>query len=215
MRHPLDSFVPICDAIASLFHPHVEVVLHNLATKKIFYITNAFSKRRVGDSSLNEPETAFDKENAVIGPYAKINWDGRRLKSITTVIRAPSRKPIGLLCINYDIAMMAAAAEQLQRMIAIPSQSASTAPLMAHDWRERANTVVGEFLLLRKATLAGLHGDDMDDLISVLAQHGLFEIRRAVPYIAKILGLSRATIYNRLATARKRDVTSRPKRARS
>jgi predicted transcriptional regulator YheO len=215
MRHALDSFVPICDAIAGLFRPHVEVALHNLATGKVFYIANSFSKRRVGDSSLNEPETAFDQEDAVIGPYAKINYDGRRLKSITAVIRGSSRKAIGLLCINYDISLLAGTAEQLRHMIAIPLRSASTAPLMAHDWRERASTVVGEFLLRRNTTLAGLDSRDMGELINELAQDGLFEIRRAVPYIAKVLGVSRATIYNRLAVARKRGVTPRQKRSRS
>src|ERR1700678_3372612 len=164
MRHPLEPFVPICDAISALFHPHIEVVLHDLATGRIFYIANAFSKRRVGDSSLNEPEATFDEKDAVIGPYDKLNWDGRRLKSMTAVIRGSPRKRIGLLCINYDMSVLAAAAEQLQHMIAIPPRSVSTEPLMAHDWRERANTVIGEFLLVRKTTLAGLGSRELGDL---------------------------------------------------
>jgi predicted transcriptional regulator YheO len=215
VRHPLESFTPICDAISRLFHPHIEVVLHDLATGKIFYIVNAFSKRRAGESSLNEPETTFHEKDELIGPYDKLNWDGRRLKSMTAVIRSSPRKPIGLLCINYDVSVIAAAAERLQHMITIPPRSASTEPLMAHDWRERANTVVGEFLLRRKATLAGLDSRDMGDLINELSQNGLFEIRRAVPYIAKVLGLSRATIYNHLAVVRKREVSSRRRRARN
>jgi predicted transcriptional regulator YheO len=30
MSHPLKPFKPVCDAIATLFSPHVEAVLHDL-----------------------------------------------------------------------------------------------------------------------------------------------------------------------------------------
>lgn len=214
MPRLLDSYVPLCEAIAGLFHPHVEVVLHDLATQKILYIANVFSKRRAGDSSLNEPETEFVGTADVIGPYAKMNWDGRRLKSITAVIRDHARKPIGLLCINHDIDALATTVEQLQLMLKLPAQAARTAPLIAQDWRERVNTVIGDFLKKRKATLAGLKSPDMDDLIAEMAGYGIFDIRRAVPYVAEVLGLSRATIYNRLTTVRKRAAAPRTVSAR-
>jgi predicted transcriptional regulator YheO len=229
MRLPLSSYVPICDAIAALFHPRVEVVLHDLATRKIFYIANSFSKRRAGDSSLNESEAAFAGINEVIGPYSKTNWDGRRLKSITAVIRGRARKPAGLLCINHDVNALTSVVEQLQCMIELPLENVPAKPLLSQDWRERVNTEIGEFLTARKATLEGLKSRDLDELMGELDGRGIFDIRRAVPYVAGVLQLSRATIYNRLATIRKRTigkrtigkrtigkrgVASRPKRAR-
>ena len=224
MRLPLSSYVPICDAIAGLFRPHVEVVLHDLATRKIFYIANSFSKRRAGDSSLNEPEAAFAGINEVIGPYPKTNWDGRRLKSITAVIRGQARKPAGLLCINHDVNALTSVVEQLQHMIGLPLENLPTKPLLSQDWRERVNTVIGEFLTARKATLAGLKSRELDELMGELDACGIFDIRRAAPYVAGVLHLSRATLYNRLAAIRKgakgkstmgkRGVASRSKRAR-
>jgi D-arginine utilization repressor len=207
----LDAYVPVCDAIAGLLRPHAEVVLHDLTTQRIFYIANSFSKRRVGDSSLNETESAFSEANDVIGPYPKTNWDGRRLKSITAVIRDRGRKPVGLLCINLEIGTLASALDQLQHLIELPTRRAPTGPLVSKDWREGVNTVVGGFLAARRATLAGLTNDDMDSLVSELDQHGIFDIRKAVPYVAEVLGLSRATIYNRLAAARERRGQRHPK----
>jgi predicted transcriptional regulator YheO len=212
MRRQLDAYVPMCDAIARLFSPHVEVVLHDLATRKIFYIANAFSKRRAGDRSLTEPETAFKGADEVIGPYAKMNWDGRRLKSITAVIRGRGNKPLGLLCINHDIAVLAGTMEQLRQLVELPAPLAPAAPLISRDWHEKVNNAIGDFLSVRKITLAGLKSDDMDDLLGELAKHGIFDIRRAVPYVAKVLGLSRATIYNRLAAERERKGRPQPKR---
>jgi D-arginine utilization repressor len=219
MRGSLSSYVPICDAIAALYHPHVEVVLHDLSTGKIFYIANSFSKRRADDSSLNEPEAAFAGTDQVIGPYPKTNWNGRRLKSITAVIRGRSRRAAGLLCINHDVDALACAAEQLQRMLELPIANVATKPLLSPDWRERVNAVIGEFLSARRASLAGLKSRDLDELMGELDERGIFDVRRAAPYVAEVLPLSRATIYNRLAAIRrralgKRAVASQLKRAR-
>jgi D-arginine utilization repressor len=204
MSVPLSSYVPICDAIAALFHPHVEVVLHDLSTGKILYIANSFSKRRADDSSLNEPEAVFAGTDPVIGPYPKINWNGRRLKSITAVIRGRARKAAGLLCINHDVDALTCAAEQIQRLLELPIGNVPTKPLLSPDWRERVNSVIGEFLTARKATLAGLKSRDLDELMGELDERGIFDIRRAAPYVAEVLLLSRATIYNRLSTIRRR-----------
>jgi D-arginine utilization repressor len=209
MRLPLSSYVPICNAIAALFHPHVEVVLHDLASRKIFYIANSFSKRRAGDSSLNESEAGFAGMDEVIGPYPKTKWDGRRLKSITAVIRGPARRPAGLLCINHDIDALTAAVDQLRHVIELPFENVPTKPLLSQDWREHVNTVIGEFLTARKATLAGLKSNDLDELMGELDARGIFDIRRAVPYVAEVLQLSRATIYNRLAMIRTRTIAKR------
>ena len=209
MRPPLSSYVPICDAIAAIFHPHVEVVLHDLATRKILYIANSFSKRRAGDSSLNESEAVLAGMDEVIGPYPKTKWDGRRLKSITAVIRGPARKPAALLCINHDIDALSAAVDQLRHLIELPFENVPTKPLLSQDWREHVNTVIGEFLTARKATLAGLRSRDLDELMGALDARGIFDIRRAAPYVAEVLQLSRATIYNRLATIRKRTIGKR------
>ncbi len=200
----LAPYVPICDAIAQLFRPHVEVVLHDLETEKIFYIANSYSKRRAGDSSLNEPEPTFDLSDDVIGPYGKTNWDGRRLKSITAVIRDLEGKPAGLLCINLDIEAFSGALQQLRKLIELPKPSKQPASLFSKDWREGVNNIVGQFLDARNVALAGLTSEEIDDLLLELDRHGIFEIRKAVPYVAKVLRLSRATIYNRLGTARQR-----------
>ncbi|HTO34524.1 MAG TPA: PAS domain-containing protein [Pararhizobium sp.] len=204
MPHPLSPFIPVCDAIATLFSPHVEAVLHDLETGLIFHLSNAFSKRRPGDSSLNEAGLVSSLDADVIGPYAKSNWDGRRLKAITSVLRDDSGKPIGLLCINHDIQAFAGLFDQLKSMVDFAETTPKTSALMTEDWREAVNAVIGDFLAARRTTLAGLTGSDMDGLIGMLDARGVFAIRKAVPYVAEILKLSRATIYNRLGAIRQR-----------
>jgi len=204
MPHPLTPFIPVCDAIVRLFSPYVEAVLHDLDTGLIFHLSNSFSKRRPGDSSLNEDGLAASLEDDVIGPYGKSNWDGRKLKAITSVLRDDNGKPIGLLCINHDIHAFSGLFDQLKSMMEFAETTPKTSALMAEDWREAVNAVIGDFLADRRTTLAGLTGADMDGLIGMLDARGVFSIRKAVPYVAEILKLSRATIYNRLSTIRQK-----------
>ncbi|WP_349436585.1 PAS domain-containing protein [Pararhizobium sp. A13] len=208
MSHPLTPFIPVCDAIATLFSPHVEAVLHDLDSGLIFHIANAFSKRRPEDSSLNEAGLVSSLEDDVIGPYGKSNWDGRRLKAITAVLRDAEGRPVGLLCINHDIEAFASIFDQLKSMVDIAAPMPKTSALMAEDWREAVNSVIGDFLGTRRATLAGLTSADMDELIGMLDVRGVFAIRKAVPYVAEILKLSRATIYNRLGAIRQKQETA-------
>ena len=81
-RGVLARYEPICDAIALLFQPYVEVVLHEIASDSVVYIAGNFSKRVLGEPSLLQ-ESEYAGDLAVVGPYEKINWDGRKLKSIT------------------------------------------------------------------------------------------------------------------------------------
>jgi predicted transcriptional regulator YheO len=89
-------------------------------------------------------------------------------------------------------------------VVELPKPSKQPSTLFSKDWREGVNTIVGEFLAARNVTLAGLTSKDVDDLIVELDRHGVFEIRKVVPYVAEVLRLSRATIYNRLGAARQR-----------
>lgn len=74
----LDNFRAIADAIATLFFPHAEVVLHDLRTQKIDHIANNLSKRAVGDDAALEDllENTPDERN--IGPTRSSTGTVRR-----------------------------------------------------------------------------------------------------------------------------------------
>jgi D-arginine utilization repressor len=197
----LDSHIPICEALARLLAPHAEIVLHDLGNDQIHHIANCFSKRRVGDPSLTDIAD-IDFAASVIGPYAKINWDGRRLKSVSAVIRDGAGTPIGLMCINHDMEAFAGVLDQLTNLLGTPVPMAPATALFSSDWRERINEHIGAFLAARNATLSGLAAEDSQLLITHLETVGIFEIRNATHYIADVLGVSRATLYNRLKLVR-------------
>lgn len=107
MHNNLSCYKHIADAITTLFHPHVEVVIHDLKNDVIFYISNPFSGREAGDpSNLKENDTSdFNLDKNVIGPYEKTGAKGERIRSITAVLRDSTENPEGILCINIDFSV--------------------------------------------------------------------------------------------------------------
>ncbi|SCW75403.1 YheO-like PAS domain-containing protein [Pseudomonas sp. NFACC52] len=80
----LENFRTIAGAIATLFYPHAEVVLHDLRSQKVDYIANNLSKREIGDDLSLEDMLSEDISERNIGPYEKLNWDGQKIRSLSS-----------------------------------------------------------------------------------------------------------------------------------
>lgn len=196
------SLASIADALTKLLHPHAEVVIHDLATEQIAYISNPISHRVPGDPSLTELSPEEIEAGDVIGPYPKTNPDGRSLKSITAVLRGDDAKPYGLMCINVDVSMVETLHAVLGNFLKAGQEGARPQSLFEKDWREEANDIVGRFLADRRTVIDRLSPQDRSRLIGELDTKGIFNIRNAAPYVARILGLSRATLYKAIKTSR-------------
>ena len=152
------------------------------------------SKRKVGDESLLDEEINPKKD--VYDPYIKTNWDGRKMKSTTATLRNTTGKAIGLLCINLDISKW----EQMHSFINDFIKPISDKPevLFKNDWREKINIYVSDYLKQEGLHMDSLNKEDKRKLIYSLHNEGAFESKNAANYIADVLQISRATVYNYL-----------------
>jgi len=192
----LAAYPHICDAIALLFQPYAEVVLHDLATETVVYLTNTFSKRELGEPSLIH-EIDFEPSDRITGPYEKVNWDGRRIKSVSAVIRA-GEKAIRILCISVDISHFHAVIRTLEALVSVPQAQEKPASLFKDDWHERVNEYIQSWTRKRGLSVAELGRREKQQLIMELAGDGAFSGRNMASYISRVLGLGRATVYNYL-----------------
>lgn len=194
----LQPYFAVADGLAALFKPFVEAVVHDVRTDSVAYVANPFSPREAGDPS-DLREVSFPPDTRIVGPYEKTNWDGRRIKSISVVLRDDEQAPIGLLCINADVTEFDAARRVLQGFLGM-AEPAPEAPVRFHDdWHEKINQFVAHWTAERATTLDRLDRAGRRALIVALHETGGFEGRRAPAYVAKMLGISRATVYNELA----------------
>jgi D-arginine utilization repressor len=192
----LAAYAPVCDAIALLFQPYAEVVLHDLSTETVVYLSNPFSKRELGEPSLLH-EIDFKPSDIIIGPYEKVNWDGRRIKSVSAVLRSGS-KAVGILCINVDVSHFHAVMQTLSALVAVPQSSEKPVSLFKEDWHERINEYIQSWTRQRGLSIAEMTRIQKQQLVADLAGDGAFGGRNAAAYISRVLGLGRATVYNYL-----------------
>lgn len=202
MDKRLEQYVSIAEAISRLLNPHAEVIIHDLASGRISHIYNAFSRRRVGDSSQTDVDGEVSLEDDVSGPYRKVNYDRKQLRSITSVLRDPEGEAYGLFCINYDVSVLAGLAEMAASFLDIGAVVEKPEALFANDFSELANTVLDRFLKSRKLTLGALTTQDTVELIGEMDKGGVFALRNSMSYVCELLSLSRATVYKYLRRVR-------------
>lgn len=197
-KKSLEHYFPIGEAIANLLYPHAEVVVHDLQSGCIAALYNNLSKRKVGDESLIDGIENPDDIPDTFPLYFKTNWDGRRMKSITSALKDSDGKVIGLFCINLDLSQWEAIHQFLMPWLQLPHQETQPTVLFKADWREKINLFVQDFLQKEGSTLKALDTIKKQQLVKRLHKEGAFEAKNAATYIGDILGLSRATVYNYL-----------------
>ena len=181
----------VAEAISTLFHPHVEVALHDLSSGRIVRLWNPISGRRRGDESLIEPDFQSPGPNeSVIGPYEQVDVRGHR----TTSVSVPVDEGRMLLCINFDRSALDGAIGVLMSLAA--ARVERPAELFARDWRVRINESIADWCVAWNLVASDLDKAARAELVKHLDHEGVFETRHAAEHVATALGVSRATVYN-------------------
>ena len=176
-----------------LFGPLAEVVIHDINQNNIVYIKGNLSRRKIGDKSLLDAQPIKDLGQII---YSKVNFDGRLIKSISIIIEEK-----WMVCINCDVSIFSQMQELSKTMLKIDDQASS---LFAKDWQEKLHFSIHKFLTDNKLSLDNLSQSDKKNLTKHLFGLGAFHEKKSADYVAKFLGLSRATIFNYLKEWRNR-----------
>jgi predicted transcriptional regulator YheO len=196
----IQAVVPLVEGIVKMLHPYAEGAIHDIKQGKIVALYNNISKRKVGDPSV-VTELGVDVKDFpdVFDPYYKTNWDGRKLKCTSATIRDEHGTPIGLVCINFDTTVFENMNVQLDTFLTLHNQSSlNPVEQFAVDWKQQVTEFINSYTITNNIALSALTKEEKSDLVKQLYSHGLFNYREAANYIAKILSVSRTTIYNYL-----------------
>ncbi|ASG68670.1 hypothetical protein CDV26_09950 [Francisella halioticida] len=202
MDSKFKEYFNIAEAISKLLYPFAEVVIHDLNKQQIKAIFNPISKREVGDSSYMDDIDldVYDELPKVIGPYEKLNYDGRKIKSIITVIESDEGDVIGTLCMNLDISVF----DKYQGLINIflknndYKMSEQKQSLFKDTLYEKINKFVQKYCIEKILCVDNLTRSQKKNLILELKNQGALDGKNASQYVARVLSVSRATVYNYL-----------------
>ncbi len=200
-RMQLEVISAVAQGIARQFGEFCEVVVHSLENydNSIVAIENgAVTGRSVGgpmtDFALNVLERCDQEKEDVYGVYYTNTETGKQLKSTTIVLRNLQRKPIGLLCMNFDVsAPFAKLMESLLPEVTGTQSVSEHFPLTAKDLVETSfNEVVDE--INRKTGISPTQKNKL--IVEELYKRGIFHIKNGIDIVSEKLGVSRYTIYN-------------------
>jgi len=195
--------VPIAEALSKLLGSNVEIVIHSLATETVAYICNPYSKRQIGDPSyLSELDFREDDDRDVIGPHERVNWDGRVVRTISAVLRGDDGKPFALTCFNYDLSDIMAAQNAITALIGAPVSTGEPDALFKNDWHEKMNRFIVDWCRDKNKNVDALAKEDRLELLGEIVRTDGLRERHAASYVARVLNVSRATIYNDIKVIR-------------
>ena len=172
----LDSYKSVLDGLAAYLGDGYEIVLHSLHDldhSVIKIINGHYTGRREGfpitDLALSMLAKIEERPDTNCITYFNRNQKGEPLKSATIVIRNHSRMAIGLLCINFY--MNTSVFQFLQNM---------TPP-------EASQKVQNDSAIS--------NANKNKEIVSILYQRGIFNLKDAVVKVAGLMGISKNTVY--------------------
>jgi len=197
----------LASALHELLGPMCEVVVHDFADLEhsIVHIAGDVTQRAIGgaatDLILECVQTGATQKD--LHGYGTSLPGGRIMKSSTIFLRDERDRAIGALCVNLDVTDFVAFRNRLNSFVHT-HDSERTAETLSDNLFETVHAAVEETLYESGRSLHAMNRDEIIALVATLEQKGLFQVKRAVPIVADMLGLSRATVYNYLRRARER-----------
>lgn len=193
----LEPYRDFIEAVVTLFDPFVEVAIHDLQNGTLVAIYNSFSNRKIGEKSpLKELKIDVEDFPNVFPPYNKRNWDGKELKCTSITVRDELGNPALLICLNLDTSILIQAKEVLDAFLKIKGMAVNPIEAYGRDSEQQITPLIDQFLKERQMAKTSMSRMDKKELIEVLYRKGVFHFKNSVPFIAKNLKLSRASIYN-------------------
>ena len=196
----LDSYKSVLDGLAAYLGDGYEIVLHSLHDldhSVIKIINGHYTGRREGFpiTALSMLAKIEERPDTNCITYFNRNQKGEPLKSATIVIRNHSRMAIGLLCINFY--MNTSVFQFLQNMTP-PAAQTPDSPV-EESYVENVDELIVQAVTEASQKVqndsAISNANKNKEIVSILYQRGIFNLKDAVVKVAGLMGISKNTVY--------------------
>ncbi len=199
----LTPYISIAHSFVRLLAPLAEVVIHDIATNSICFIDGHLSSRKVGDPSFLDIDNKCLEQQIDQVVYPKVNFDGKLIKSVSLPIK-DNDCIIAVMCLNVDVSVFSQM-QQLAQAFLLPSTKQPDT-LFKNDWQEKVHQSLYQWLSEHHLKIESLTNAQKKRVVQEMYAQGAFHEKRAADYIASILGLSRASVFNYLRELRQKNV---------
>ena len=208
--HPgLQAAMQLAEGLSQVLGQRYEVIVHDLGRRE-HSIVGIFGN--VTNGKVGEPPT--DMSLQLLDNYGndvpdQINYrtmlpDGRILRNSTLFIRDESQRVLGSVCINQDLTDYVVASKLLGNLTEFSDARFGDAvsEQSCQDINEVVESMVRRELEQMDKPVAYMQKEDKIAVVQRLEQRRIFDVKGAVEYVAKRLGVTNFTVYNYLKTIR-------------
>ncbi|WP_461205469.1 helix-turn-helix transcriptional regulator [Clostridium sp. DL1XJH146] len=189
----------ISQVITTLLGSETEVLIHDLKSGEIIFISNGhLSGRTIGDiedkSTLSMLSRHTNELNSLIG-YSSTSKDGRPLKSSTIFIKDNYGNPIYALCINQDISTL----QGLQNLLGLLTKTVPLESIGDNQKNQTIQQITTKIIIEEISKSKPFSLDSKQNKLSIIKRlddKGVFDVKDAIPKVCELLSISQATLYN-------------------
>lgn len=195
----LESYKVMVEGLSDYLGSGYEIVLHSLENldQSVIRILNGHHTGRkegapITDLALEMLERLNSENHAPYITYPSYNKKGEPIKSTTIAIRGENNRNIGLICINFNLNIP---------LFSFVNESFLVEPIsnQTETFAENTDEVIEKTVRqIRSEVLADNNiplNNKNRTIIAYLSKRGIFNLKDAVPAVAKHLGISKNTVY--------------------
>lgn len=201
------SVILIAKGISETLGSNCEVVVHDLSHPKtsiIAIFNNVITERKVGDGIrdlvLNVLRSPDFKED-ILANYQTIAHKGKVIKSTTILIRDQNNKPIGALCLNFDLSQfynLKKVVEEFTRINKLCPSEEKVIEINNADIINVLDYIISQTIQETGIPLDEMSKDERIKIIRFLDEKGVFKVKGATNWVAERLKVSVPTVYSYL-----------------
>jgi predicted transcriptional regulator YheO len=188
------------EALCRTVGPQCEVVIHDLADMEhsIVWIMGSVTERGVGGCmtsrglSLVRSGKTRDSYN-----YTTRTRSGKMVRSSLVLVKDQRERPMISLEINFDTSPFVAFRHTLEAL-ADPDEAYDFQDAFIDDAPEMLESMLRQAVGLTGKPVPQMNKAERLRVVQILDEAGAFELRKAVPAVARYLGVTRFTIHNYL-----------------
>lgn len=225
IRPELAPWIRFADALARMQGPSTEIVLHdltNLAHSVVYVVNGDITDRKVGQGVRHlVPEMLTSHEGKPIGPWW-FRYRTKLIRATTELIYDKAGEIIGALCVNEDVTgeerlflslegrlpgltMTNLKADGDTAGLIKPETSVKDAELSGKpdSVRKTVFRLISETAAQKAYAEAKTNRDVRRRLVRDLKERDVFLLKGSIEELARLLGLSKVTIYSDLDALRR------------
>lgn len=214
--HPiLASYIPAVEGIGRTLGDCCEVVLHDLTQpdSSVVAIYNGHITGRSVGSPISSLGLKLLKQSDLgedlLLNYRNTSINDKIIKSSSILIRDEDKNPLGFLCLNIDITHIVMAQDMWKSISYIGGDDTSENIKSEEHDDENFYVTVSDLMeqIIQESTKkigkppSLMNKEEKIQFVKLLDEKGLFFIKGAIQDIAKMLGVSKYTVYNYLEKA--------------